>query len=60
MSAFCVTASASSVAYQMKQLERKGYLNRLAGRPRAVGVRQSTPGGVQTCSQHPRPLVRAA
>ncbi|HEU5127121.1 MAG TPA: transcriptional repressor LexA [Glycomyces sp.] len=48
-------ASASSVAYQMKQLERKGYLNRLAGRPRAVGVKQSTPGGVQTCSQHPRP-----
>ncbi|WP_025274109.1 transcriptional repressor LexA [Haloglycomyces albus] len=48
-------ASASSVAYQMKQLERKGYLSRMAGRPRAVGVRQNTPGGVQSCSQHPRP-----
>ncbi|QSB06367.1 transcriptional repressor LexA [Natronoglycomyces albus] len=48
-------ASASSVAYQIKQLEAKGYLHRQAGRPRAVGVKQKTPAGVQTCTKHPRP-----
>lgn len=37
--------SPSSVAYQLKELERKGYLRRDPNRPRAVDVRQPTDQG---------------
>ncbi len=53
--------STSSVAHQLRALERKGYLRRDPNRPRAVGVRpaDSAPPAAQTPSEepdHPKPV----
>lgn len=53
--------STSSVAHQLRALERKGYLRRDPNRPRAVGVRPAEPGADAEASapeepQRPRPI----
>jgi repressor LexA len=50
--------STSSVAHQLRALERKGYLRRDPNRPRAVGVRpaDSTPDVSETPSDRPTPV----
>jgi repressor LexA len=48
--------SPSSVAYQLKELERKGYLRRDPNRPRAVGVLPpDADGGTAETAARPRP-----
>ena len=46
--------STSSVAYQLKELERKGYLRRDANKPRAVDVRTLPGDGVSKVGPKPR------
>jgi repressor LexA len=50
--------STSSVAHQLRALERKGYLRRDPNRPRAVGIRpaESTPDTPETPSARPTPI----
>ena len=50
--------STSSVAHQLRALERKGYLRRDPNRPRAVGIRpaESAPDTSEAPSAHPTPI----
>ncbi|MGH3886043.1 MAG: transcriptional repressor LexA [Pseudonocardiaceae bacterium] len=50
--------STSSVAHQLRALERKGYLRRDPNRPRAVGVRpaESAPDTLEATSARPTPI----
>jgi repressor LexA len=47
-------ASASSVAYQLNQLQRKGFLRKDAKRPRAVDIRPSQSGEMEGLRRPPR------
>ncbi|MGH3975460.1 MAG: transcriptional repressor LexA, partial [Pseudonocardiaceae bacterium] len=50
--------STSSVAHQLRALERKGYLRRDPNRPRAVGIRpaDSVPDVLEAPSDRPTPI----
>lgn len=47
-------ASASSVAYQLNQLQRKGFLRKDARRPRAVDIRPGTGGDAERLRKAPK------